>query len=156
MELKDVIIVAVIFIVITLIITIAKGRKKQYIGYLSNITKANFRFGVGILKIDYSNTFCIIIENKGTTDISLKDIYLEIKEGSKYNKHELPVTAYDSSKELVIPGGKSGGAMMPEKEFKKLFSQVSELKAVVVLDDNTVLRSQILLFDSKKRELKAK
>lgn len=156
MEIKDAIIVAVILMVITVITNIARVRKKQRIGYLSNIFKDNFSFRVGILKIDHLKTFCIVIENKGNTDIVLKNIYIEIKQGNKYNKYELPNTVFDNTKELIIPNSKTGGAMMPEKDFKKIFVQDSEFKAVVVFDDGTILKSQILIIEGKKRELKAK
>jgi hypothetical protein len=39
-------------------------------------------------------------------------MYLEIKEGTRYQKYELPKSSFDNSKEMVIPSGKSGAAFL--------------------------------------------
>jgi hypothetical protein len=57
MELKEVIIFAAIFMALTVIITVLKGRSKKGIGYVSMTFHQLFHFKVGILKVDGSKKF---------------------------------------------------------------------------------------------------
>ena len=150
MEITDVVLVVVLIAIFTVVVTIFKTRKKQRIGYLVNIFEKGFNLRVGVLNLDHEKTFTIAIENTGKNDLIVTDIFLEIKENNKFQKHELPNNVFDKTKELIIPSGQKGAAMMDLKSFKNIFSAETIFKAVVVLKDGTVSKSNELVISNKK------
>ena len=150
MEIKDAVLIVVLFAIVTLIVYFFKARKKQRIGYLVNIFNDNFNLRVGILNLDYEKTFTIAIENTGKEELIVTDIFLEIKENNKFKKYELPNTVFDKTNVLQIPSGTKGAAMMDLKSFQKIFQKESIFKAVVVLKDGTVSKSNNLIISDKK------
>jgi hypothetical protein len=157
MEIKEAIIFVAIIMVFTVIVAILRTRSKKGIGYVSMTFHQSFHFKVGILKVDGSKSFSMVIENSSDADLVIKDIYLEIKEGTRYQKHELPNSSFDNSKEMVIPSGKSGAAFLTLKELKSFFKESTVFKAVAEDQAGKAFKSKILTYDiaSGKVELKS-
>ena len=156
MELKDVIIVVVIFALVTLIINFLRGRGSKNFGYKSMTFHELFHMKVGFQKVDGSQQFAMVIENASDQEVIIKDMYLEIKKGTRYQKQNLPASSFDSSKEMRIPNGKSGAAFLKLKEFHKLFIEESLLKAVVVDQKDKVYKSQVMIYNPKSKSLELK
>lgn len=143
--------------VFTVIVAVLKSRSKKGIGYVSMTFHQFFHFKVGILKVDGSRQFSMVIENKTDADIVIKDMYLEIKEGSRYQKYELPKSSFDNSNEMIIPSGKSGAAFLSLKEIKSFFKESTVFKAVVEDQSGKSFKTKIMTYDlaSGKVELKS-
>lgn len=156
MEIKEVIIFVVVFMVFILIVTIRKSRKIGKTGFKSLTGHTLFNLKIGIMKIDGSIRFSVIIENVSSSTVTIKDIYLEIKEAARYQKHPLPASSFDNSKLMQIPEGKQGGAFLSLKEFKRLFNEDSIFKVVVEDNSSGQFKSQIMSIDLKKMILELK
>lgn len=157
MELKEAIILVIVIMIFTVIVTVLKGRGKKGIGYVSMTFHELFHFKVGILKVDGSKQFSIVIENKSDSNVVIKDMYLEIKKGSRYQKQTLPVSAFDNTNKMTIPPSKSGAAFLTMKEFKKFLDGKTIFKAVVEDESGKAFKSEIMQIDpsTMKLELKA-
>lgn len=153
MELRDVIIFVSIMIVFTLIVAMLKMRKKQEIGYLSMTVHKTFSLKVGVINVDGSNQFSIIIENTSESDVKIKDMFIEMKINNRYQKSVLPKSVFDTSKTMIIPPGKTGAGFIGLKEFKKLFTNETLFKAVVLDTEGNVFKSNILMIGGKKMEI---
>jgi hypothetical protein len=156
MELKDVITVVVIFMFFTLLITILKMRGGNKTGYKSMTFHSLFRLKVGFQKVEGSRTFCMIVDNESEQDVMIKDMYLEIKKGSRYQKVSLPAGAFDNTNIMTIPAGKSGASFVKPRDFHTLFTEDSLLKAVVEDQNGKSYKSNILVYKTKKKELDQK
>jgi hypothetical protein len=157
MEFKEAVIFVIALMVFTVIVAILKSRSKKSIGYVSMTFHQMFHFKVGILKVDGSKQFSMVIENSSDVDVVIKDMYLEIKKGTRYEKQILPASSFDNTKEMIIPSGKSGAAFLSMKEFKKYLNGQTILKAVVEDNSDKTFKSKIMQIDpsSMKLELKA-
>jgi len=156
MELKEAIILVIVIMVFTVIVTILKGRGKKGIGYVSMTFHEMFHFKVGILKVDGSKQFSMVVENSSDVDVVIKDMYLEIKNGTRYEKQTLPASSFDNTKEMIIPSGKSGAAFLSMKEFKKYLNGQTILKAVAEDDSGKAFKSKIMQIDPSNMKLELK
>ncbi|PLX20065.1 MAG: hypothetical protein C0599_09815 [Salinivirgaceae bacterium] len=156
MELKEAIILVIVIMVFTVIVTILKGRGKKGIGYVSMTFHEMFHFKVGILKVDGSRQFSMVVENSSDVDVVIKDMYLEIKNGTRYEKQTLPASSFDNTKEMIIPSGKSGAAFLSMKEFKKYLNGQTILKAVAEDDSGKAFKSKIMQIDPSNMKLELK
>jgi len=150
---KEIIIFVVGFLIFVVIIAFFKMRKKRRIGYLVNLFYDGFNLRVGVLNLDSVKTFSIVVENTGKNDVVVSDIYLEIKESGKFKKHILPNTAFDNTKELIIPAGNKGAAMIDLKSFKNIFQPETVFKAVLVIKNGDTVKSNNLLVTGKQKEI---
>ena len=156
MELKEAIILVIVIMVFTVIVTILKGQSKKGIGYVSMTFHQMFHLKVGILKVDGSRQFSMVIENKSDVDVVIKDMYLEIKKGARYEKQPLPDSAFDNTKTMTIPPAKSGAAFLTMKEFKKYLNGQTILKAVAEDDSGKAFKSKTMQIDASNMKLELK
>lgn len=158
MELREVITFALVFMAATLLITMAKMRSNKKTGFISLTNHPMFFLKVGLLKVEGKTQFSIIIENNSDVQINIKDIYLEIKNNGRYQKHQLPKSAFDNSKIMEIPSGKSGAVFLKQKTFFNLFSEDTLFKVAVTDDSGTgkTSKSKIIKLDSKKKNIELK
>ncbi len=153
MELREVIVFAIIFMAITLIISIIKSRKNRRTGYSSITSHAGFILKTGFLKIDGKRQYSIVVENTGNDVLVIKDIYLKIKSGGRSQKQKLPVSAFDPDKTLQIPVSRSGAAFVKRQDFKQLFREDAAFKIIVENSEGKTFESPLMNINLKKMEI---
>lgn len=156
MELKEAIILVLVIMVFTVIVTVLKGRSKKGIGYVSITFHQLFHFKVGILKVDGSRQFSLVIENSSDVNLVIKDMYLEIKKGTHYQKQPLPSSAFDNTKTMTIPPAKNGAAFLTMKEFKSFLDGQTTLKAAVEDESGKEFISKVMQIDASNMKLELK
>jgi hypothetical protein len=154
MELKGVIGFVIILAVFTLIVTLLKMRNTNKIGFVFTYFNKDYNYKVGVLKVDGSKVFGIIVENNCSTDVVLTNIYIEIKENNKFRKYILPNDVFDSTKQMIIPPNKVGAAFMEVKQFKKIFKSDSQFRTVVENSNGNKYKSTILKVSGKNKDIK--
>jgi len=147
MEFKDALIFVVGLAIFTLIVTLYKMRKKQKTGYLFTNFSNDYNYKVGVFKTEGVIEFAIVIDNIGQREISIIDIYVEVKESTRYKKKAFPINIYDPNNKMIIPPGKQGGALMEFKAFKNFIQEGASFKSVIIFDDNKKHKSSALKLD---------
>lgn len=142
--------------IFTLVVTRLKMRSKQKLGYIFTHFGNDLDYKSGVLNVDGSKVFAIVIENKGSSDVIVTDMYIEIKEGSRYKKHAFPADVFDTSNEMIIPSKKSGASFIDISDFRKMFSADADFRTVVDIKEQKSLKSLPMTISGKKKEISLK